>query len=195
VRARATLPGARFRGAHRRPPARLMHSLYGGSSPPSGGGAGPDPGGHCHVAVKRQPHTRTGPPVVFKNSADSCSPCGARLQSGVPLSVKSSASLPAAPFGRTFVVKPAARALGGPLPSSLRGFRRDTATAPGGGAPAGSLPAPLHPSRGAGFDCKVGRWHLSYHDRQSVRCATARGLCGYLELRACRLRAGRSPRW
>src|SRR5882757_9763070 len=89
--------------------------------------------GTVTVAVNATAH-RTDRPWVQRGQL--YAQAARAFESGGPEALKSwLQSLPAEPFGRTFVVEPAGRELlGRPLPSSLRGSR-DTAIAPVGGAP------------------------------------------------------------
>jgi len=103
--------------------------------------------GTVTVAVNATAH-RTDRPWVQRGQL--YAQAARAFESGGPEALKSwLQSLPAEPFGRTFVVEPAGRELlGRPLPSSLRGSR-DTATAPGGGAPAGTSAGAIAPVGGA----------------------------------------------
>lgn len=103
--------------------------------------------GTVTVAVNATAH-RTDRPWVQRGQL--YAQAARAFESGGPEALKSwLQSLPAEPFGRTFVVEPAGRELlGRPLPSSLRGSR-DTATARGGGAPAGTSAGAIAPVGGA----------------------------------------------
>jgi two-component system OmpR family sensor kinase/two-component system sensor histidine kinase CpxA len=102
--------------------------------------------GTVTVAVNATAH-RTDRPWVQRGQL--YAQAARAFESGGPEALKSwLQSLPAEPFGRTFVVEPGGRELlGRPLPSSLRGSR-DTATAPGGGAPAGTSAGAIAPVGG-----------------------------------------------
>lgn len=103
--------------------------------------------GTVTVAVNATAH-RTDRPWVQRGQL--YAQAARAFESGGPEALRSwLQSLPAEPFGRTFVVEPAGRELlGRPLPPSLRGSR-DTATPPGGGAQAGTSAGAIAPIGGA----------------------------------------------